>query len=224
MEVIPAIIPKSYKDLEEKLRVVKDIVPLVQIDITDGEFVPGTSWPCINASAQDEFQSIVSGESGLPFWENLDFEADLMIESPESSIEDWVAAGFSRIIIHIESTHDFEGIVEKVAGRAEVGLALDIDTPNENVEKYLGMVDFVQCMGIAEIGSQGQPFDERVIPKIRHFKQMQPDGIISVDGGVNFESALLLRDADVDRVVSGSTVYEATDMGQAIERLGQTEL
>ena len=36
IEIIPAILPKNYEDLKDKIALVRGVVPLVQIDICDG--------------------------------------------------------------------------------------------------------------------------------------------------------------------------------------------
>lgn len=43
--------------------------------------------------------------------------------------------------------------------------------------------------------------------------------IISVDGGVNLESAPVLIQAGANRLVSGSAIFESNDIKRAIERL-----
>ena len=45
MEIIPAILPKDFAEIEEKIEMVIGIAPLVQIDICDGKFVTSTTWP-----------------------------------------------------------------------------------------------------------------------------------------------------------------------------------
>jgi len=47
IEIIPAIIPKSFEHLKSQLALVKGIVHLVQIDITDGIFAPTKTWPFV---------------------------------------------------------------------------------------------------------------------------------------------------------------------------------
>ena len=64
-------------------------------------------------------------------------------------------------------------------------------------------------MGIARIGYQGEQFDERVIDRIKEFKKAYPYSIVSVDGGVNKESAPLLKEAGVDRLVIGSAIFNS---------------
>lgn len=115
MKIIPAIIPKTFEDLEEKLSAVVGLVPLVQVDVLDGSLVPGIrAWPYlgrtrinadvtqINADTDDNFEKIIREEVGFPFWEKIDFEAHLMVRDPEGIILDWIAAGASRVIVQLE--------------------------------------------------------------------------------------------------------------------------
>ncbi|WKZ26501.1 MAG: hypothetical protein QY304_00135 [Candidatus Paceibacterota bacterium] len=227
IKVIPAIIPKSFHDLEEKMSQVVGLVPLVQIDVMDGKLTPEASWPYLNSENTD-FVAIKKEEKEFPFWEELDFEVDLMVRQPENVWFDWIIAGAKRIIFHVESTEDLGSLVknfkEKLpasdsALHIELGLALDIDTPNEKVYPFVPELDFVQFMGIAKIGFQGQPFDERVLEKIKSFKQKFPEAIVSVDGGVSLETAPRLIEAGATRLASGSAIFESGNISGTIENL-----
>jgi len=223
LEIIPAIIPKDLEDLKIHLAQVQGLVPVVQVDILDGEFVPNVSWPLYKED-KEEFAKIISQEEGLPFWDSFYFEADLMIHKPEEHIEDFIFAGFSRLIVHIESTAKMGEIIDKCRELdTEIGIAIDIETPNEVLDEYIDRIDFVQFMGIAEIGSQGQPFDTRVVEKIATLKSEHPDIIISVDGGVSLESAQFLIGAGAERLVSGSTLFESEDIAKTLAQFQTIE-
>ena len=71
-------------------------------------------------------------------------------------------------------------------------------------------------MGIARIGFQGEPFDERVIEKIKEIKKHYPEMIVSVDGGVSLENAQALIEAGATRLVSGSAIFEDSDISSII--------
>lgn len=229
VEIIPAIIPKSFQHLNEKMSLVSEIVPIVQIDVTDGVFVPERSWPYIKTPDPD-FASILKEENGFPFWETIDFEVDMMISNPESQWESWLTAGAKRIIIHAESVKTesaknlknlFETIKKKLPSEdsllyTEIGVALNIDTPNEEIYPLLSSVDFVQFMGIAKIGFQGQPFDDRVLAKISDLRGKYPNATISVDGGVNKENAVSLVKAGANRLVVGSAIFETEDIPETL--------
>lgn len=229
VEVIPAVypIPKTLKGFRESVSQVADLVPLIQLDVMDGKFVSGMSWPY--GDGEKEFGVMVEKRAHLPEGENLDYEVDLMVKNPEEVIEDWMHLAVRRIIVHIEATEKMENIINDVAAHvtlatsesAEVvalGIALNIGTPTERIEPYLDQIEFVQCMGIASIGKQGEPFDERVLKTISTLRNAHPELIISVDGGVNFNSAPLLVEAGVNRLVSGSAIWQSENIEEAVRR------
>ncbi|MCR4283813.1 MAG: hypothetical protein NUV64_00640 [Parcubacteria group bacterium] len=200
VEVIPAILEKNWQEIKNKINLVKDFSPWVQIDITDGVFTLDTTW---NNPLDLKNYLAVQPPSG-----RVDVEVDLMVKDPELVIKDWVSAGVRRVIIHIESTDNVNKSIDLAKNSGvEVGLALNIDTPNEALDKYMTEIDFVQFMGIAKIGIQGQPFDERVLHKIEGLRSAYPNAIISVDGGVNIKTVPLLVKAGANRLTAGSAVY-----------------
>ncbi len=213
IEIIPAVMPRSLNDLGEHVSRVSGSAPWVQIDVMDGVFVRGKTWPYISFDAKAfEFEF-----EGLPNWEEIDYEFDLMIKNPEKEIDRFVMIGASRVILHVESTELISEAIALAKGKdLEVGLALNIDTLNEVLEKFITDIDFVQFMGIATIGLQGEPFDVRVIEKISSFRKKFPDVIISVDGGVSLSNAKALVDAGANRLVSGSAIFKNDDTHGAI--------
>ncbi|MHB1118336.1 MAG: ribulose-phosphate 3-epimerase [Minisyncoccota bacterium] len=216
IEIIPALMPRSHQDLVETMGVFVGVVPLVQLDIMDGKFVPERTWPY---PRDTYFDSVVAEEQGMPYWEDIDFEADLMIENPEAWVPKWVAAGARRIIVHVESMRDFDTIRSAVPSLIELGLAVNTTTPVSAIEPYLDRIEFVQCMGIARIGFQGEPFDEGVLEQLRLIRALRPEMTISVDGAVNFETAKRLVEAGATRLVSGSAILESGDVKEAVGQL-----
>ena len=217
IEIIPAIMPKDYEHLDEMTSLFVGVVPMVQLDIMDGKFVPARTWPYPKDA---HFDAIVAEEEGMPRWEDINFEVDLMVSDTESVVSKWVSAGASRIIVHVESMVDFEKIRASVpTGLIELGLAINTTTPVEAIEPYLDRIDFIQCMGIAKIGFQGQPFDEHVLENVRKIRKAHPELPISIDGSVNFDTARSLVDAGATRLVSGSAILEADDFVSAIAEM-----
>jgi ribulose-phosphate 3-epimerase len=216
VEIIPAILPKDFNELEEKIGLVQGFVKTVQIDVCDGQFVPNATWPY--RKHDETFDKIIHEERGLPAWEKLDFEIDLMIniKKPED-IQNWVLAGASRIIIHVESKGDIaEAII--LASPLEVGLALDIETPIDVIEQYKDWIKFIQCMGIDHIGFQGQAFDAKVIEKVKSIKARYPELLVSIDGGVSLDTAPLLIAAGADRLVVGSAIFDSENAIDAVQK------
>jgi len=207
-EVIPAIMPKNFNDLNEKYSRVKDFVTLVQIDVMDRKFVPSVSWP---------YKAPVSTKASPLL--DFDFEVDLMVSNPEAVIESWIEAGAKRIIVHIESVNRIEDVFLKIPSDIEIGVALNTTTSNEKIYPLIEKIDFVQFMGIEKIGFQGQDFDERVLGKIADLREKFSRVIISVDGGVNLETAAKLIKAGANRLVSGSTIFESNDIKETINTM-----
>ncbi len=223
IEIIPSLPAASFKELETKIEKVRGLVKTFQIDICDGVFVDAVSWP-LHAEDSARYQRIVRGEERLPFSEDFTFEADLMIHHPEQMLLDLIRAGFSRALIHIEAEHDFLLCREAAKDTMELGIALSIGTDISLIEKYLPFITVVQFMGIAKIGSQRQPFDQRVLAMIRETKERYPNVIIEVDGAVNLQTAPELIAAGATRLAPGSYVLSSENPKTAIETLQSLSL
>jgi len=215
IEIIPAILPKDFAEIDDKVSLVQGSVKTVQIDICDGQFVTNATWPY--KKHDDTFDKLLKEEVGLPFWENVNYEFDLMINRAEEVVEQWVIAGASRIVLHIEMKGDLAGAISKIKDSVEIGLAINIETPIDIIEQYKDDIKFIQLMGIDNIGFQGQKFDEKVIVKIKELKVKYPDLIVSVDGGVSLESAPLLIEAGANRLIVGSAIFNSDNVFEAVQ-------
>ena len=215
IEIIPAILPRDFAEIEDKVSLVQGFVKFIQIDVCDGQFVPNATWPY--KKHDDTFQKLLTEEEGLPYWENVNYEIDLMVNKAEEVADEWVSAGATRIIIHVEMKGDLAGAIAKLEDRAEIGLAINIETPIDIIEKYKDQIQFVQCMGIDNIGFQGQKFDEEVINKVKEIRAKYSDLPISVDGGVSLESAPRLIEAGANRLVVGSAIFDSENVFEAVQ-------
>ncbi|MEI7777677.1 MAG: hypothetical protein WCI52_03650 [bacterium] len=218
IQIIPAILGRSLEDVHEQLSRVSRLVPLVQIDVCDGKLTPEATWP-YNKHGEVDFENFLTEDDGLPFWESVNFEIDLMTKKPEDEIEKWVRAGASRIIVHFEST-DPDKLGEIIAtlrqSDVEVGISLDVLTPLDVLEPLEEYIDSVQLMGIDRDGFQGQPFDEVVLDRVRQVREKFPFMHIAVDGGVSLETATDILDAGADRLVVGSALFESYDIEETL--------
>lgn len=232
MEIIPAVMPDNYADLCAKVERVHGLVPLVQIDIMDGSFVSSRSWPYTEGGTKknDHFFKLVDGDESFPHWETLDYEFDLMIARPEDHLDEWISLGAARLIFHHEAVVDTQKLFANDLFRdgartigddvvIELGVAIDVDTPLDALDPYLEKVDFVQLMGIKKIGYQGEPFAEETLDRVNKLRTRYPLLTISVDGGVNEETAPLLTAAGADRLVVGSALFNADDISVALQSL-----
>jgi ribulose-phosphate 3-epimerase len=193
----------------------------VQVDFVDGVFAFPPSWP-YNTPGADLHDRVGQGII-LPRLERVKYEADLMCKDPEKIATDLINIGFVRLTLHAESTDDISGLIARmrhrvgaeanfIAALVSIGLSINIETDVDVLLKHAEEVEYVQLMGVKEIGKQGQPFDTRVLDKVRAFRRAHPQAYIQVDGGVSLENAHDLVEAGVSRVIAGSAVLHATDL------------
>ena len=225
MEVIPAILAKDYEEMKNKIALVRGVVPLVQIDICDGVFVPSKTWPFATGGANDIYlQQILNEQIGMPFWEEIDFELDLLVADAVENFDIYTKLGPKKIIFHLEAMKDkmdfknfLEGLDTYVRDSIQIGISTNPNTKVEEIFPFVNIVDFVQLMGIDTIGFQNQEFDPKVLENIKTLKKKYPDLKVSVDGGVNKNTAPMLADAGADAIVSGSAIFNSGDIIGTIE-------
>lgn len=202
MSVVPAIIPRSLDHLRASLDVIGSVTKEIQVDIVDGVFSSPVSWPYGKGTSSGEENDIAK------ITDLYDIEIDNMVQDPEGSLEEWDKTGVKRMVVHVESTKRLQSIVERTKEyNFRLILSLGNDTPLEEVTKYSEHITAVQCMGIAKIGVQGNPFDERVLERIKTLRDLLPDIEISVDGSVNKKTLPLLKKAGADRFIVGSAIF-----------------
>lgn len=220
--VVPAVLPSSRADLAEKLeRFAKaSAVSRIQIDVVDGRFAIPGSWPY---TAPEELRIMVKDGEMLPHLDRIAYEIDLMCFDAARATADWLSLGASRLTFHVESILDVSAFLETIRRTygdvsATFGLAVNITSDLALIKPYVEQVEYIQFMGIASIGKQGQIFDPRVLEKIREFRAQYEDVPIQVDGGVTLEVAKKLIGLDVSNLVIGSALLRVPDLTAEIEK------
>lgn len=187
----------------------RETAPVVQVDVVDGIFTPNKTWPYVGG---EMFNAIAAQEEGMPFWEDFDFQFDLMISHTEKEAGDYITAGASSLVVHgagDEARAALESLQKDREGEwgIKVGLALLPGDDAGTFAQYRGLCDFVQVMGIAKVGVQGSSFDERAFGLITSLRENNPQLTIQVDGGVKLENAQALARAGANRLVVGSAIF-----------------
>ena len=204
-QIIPAIVPRDFKELADKLGRLEGLVEWAQIDIADGLFAPNITWE----NAPDLLQ--LDGKIKL--------EVHLMIEQPELYLAEWQKV-VDRIIVHPEATAQLPQILKQLEhSPVKLGLALLLETPLETLAPYFESVKLIQLMSIAKIGHQGEPFAPAALERVRRLRELAPSVTISVDGGVSLENAQALVAAGADHLVIGSAIWQSGDVVKTINEL-----
>lgn len=219
--VVPAVLPASRKELEEKLEIFgrMPLVKRIQIDVVDGRLAAPASWPY---TALEELTAMVARGEMLPSLDHVEYEMDLMCFDALGGAEPWLALGATRLTFHTESSADLPKLLaaarDRLGSFITFGLALNIDSSLALVRPCASELGYVQFMGIRTIGRQGQPFDERVLEKIETFRRMYPNLPVQVDGGVSLGNAKKLLALGVVNLVVGSGILRANDPLAEVEK------
>lgn len=203
IEIIPAVLPKSLGELEEGLQKLRGLTTFVQVDLV------GSNW--------------LAGQESLPFWDEFDFEADIMLTNPMQEVQACVDAGASRIVVHASAPTARDAVELLQPYRTgdypvAIGVALSSTDEPTALMPFDAKYDYVQVMGIAHIGKQGEPFDERVLTTVAALRAAHPELTIQVDGAAATHPRELVE-AGASRLIVGSAIINADNPKEVLKSL-----
>src|SRR4030042_1150051 len=159
--IIPSILEKNLKAIQDKVAVLDKNCTLFQIDVSDGKLVHG----------EPTFTDIAKLDN-IPT--DANFELDLMVERPDLFVEKRVTNVF-KICANIKATKYITSFIQKAKELDYItGISVNLDTPLSLIDPLVPIVDFIQFMGV-EAGAQGRNFNKKVIAKIKEFKEKYPE-------------------------------------------------
>lgn len=205
--IAPSILSADFARLGEEVRNVEEGgCDVIHVDVMDGHFVPNLT---IGPPVVKSLRKVT----------RLPLDVHLMIDEPLQYVEDFRKAGADWITIHVEACKDVAGTLDKIASLgAKPGITLRPGTPFSAIEPYLKKAQLVLVMTV-EPGFGGQSFMPDQLEKARQLKKSGFNGIISVDGGVNAQTAAQCIDAGAGLLVAGTAVFGQQDRGAAIKGL-----
>jgi ribulose-phosphate 3-epimerase len=210
MKVIPVINCPDVACVGKKIAIAKTFLhegDFLHLDVTDGSFAPNQTWA----------NPLEWGKLKSPFA----LEVHLMVEHPEEYVDDWLAAGAQRLIVHAESlTPQSMHEILSAAARYHVEVMLS-SKPESISEEFIPYFRYFAAFQVLAVqpGPEGQEFLPFVCEKIRFLREESPDAIIEIDGGMNPATARLVKDVGADTIVSSSYIFNAADPKKAYEEL-----
>lgn len=205
--ISPSILTADFARLEQECKSLEKCgADWIHCDVMDGNFVPNLTF-------------------GMPIIKSirkcvvLPLDVHLMIDRPEKYIAQFAEAGANLITIHAEATDKVAECLNLIRSCGKkAGISVKPNTPVEVLEQYRGLFDMILIMSV-EPGFGGQSFIEESVNKIRCARELFPDVLIEVDGGINKHTAKTVIDAGVDVIVAGSAILNVADRRGAITDL-----
>ena len=200
IKISPSILSADFSKLGNEIQdLEKAEADFIHIDVMDGHFVP-------NITIGPEVISKLRKYTSLPF------DVHLMISSVDNFIKSFANAGADIITIHPEATKDLVGSIEKIKSyNKKVGVSLSPQTSVDKILSVLELVDLALVMSVNP-GFSGQKFIKGVLEKVKILRKeidsKKLETVIEIDGGINFENAKLAKNAGVDILVSGTTIFK----------------
>ncbi|MFE1244554.1 ribulose-phosphate 3-epimerase [Fictibacillus sp. NPDC058756] len=211
VKIAPSILSADFSKLGEEIKAVEMAgADYIHVDVMDGHFVPNiTMGPLVLKAIR-------------PLTE-LPLDVHLMIENPDSYIEEFAEAGADIITVHVEAATHLHRTIQLIKAKGvKAGVVLNPATPVDAIKHIIHDIDMVLLMTVNP-GFGGQSFIQNVVPKIREVSELvQTHGLnveIEVDGGVNAETAPLCIEAGANVLVAGSAIYGKKDLKDAINSI-----
>lgn len=187
----------------------------IHIDVMDGVFVPNVSFGI------DVPRDLVDPKVGHPFLK----DTHLMVNNPKDVVSSFAKVS-DIVTFHIEASENKEEILRcrdliREKG-SNAGLAINPNTPLENIFEYLEEFDLILLMTVMP-GKGGQPFDPNGYDRIRLLKKelvkLTNPPILEIDGGVNDKTYQEAISSGAELLVAGSYLYGHPDFKERLEKI-----
>ena len=185
------------------------------IDVMDGKFVEKDT-----SKEMKEFSLILSHIT------NIGLDVHLMVDNIEEFIDDYIDLEPEYISFHKEASNNSERTLELIQTIKEngikAGIAINPATSIDEIKEYLPYIHLVIIMTVVA-GKGGQKFMPETLDKIKELRKYVDennlDVKIEVDGGINFETADLVKEAGTDMIVCGSFLINSDNRKDTIKKL-----
>ena len=211
--ISPSILGGSFSNMEKIIKSLdQSEAEYIHFDVMDGDFVPNLTFgPQFISNLRDHTKKV--------------FDVHLMINRVGKFLDDYINAGSDIITFHLEVEENQNELISKIKSKnIKVGIAIKPNTPWEEIKSLLHSIDQVIIMTV-EPGFGGQSFMSSQINKIKsisnYIKENNLSVDIEIDGGVNYETGKICRDAGANILVAGSFLFKQENLLTATNELNK---
>jgi ribulose-phosphate 3-epimerase len=170
----------------------------IHVDVMDGHFVPNLDMGPRTVEACKRVTDLL-------------VDVHLMIENPDTYIQQFAHAGADSITVHTETcTHLHRTVSALHEAGVRAAVALNPATPVSAIEEIVGLCDMILVMTVNP-GFGGQSFIMSTLEKVKRIREMARvqdlDLKIEVDGGIDSHTAPQAVSAGADVLVAGNSIF-----------------
>lgn len=209
LRISPSLLSADFSRLADEIAEVEAAgADLLHLDLMDGHFVPNLTFGPLVVAALGRVATVP-------------LDAHLMVTDPDPMIPELAAAGVQRTAVHVETCRHLHRTLASIRKSGmEAGVAVNPATSLALLDEVFSDIDFVMVMSVNP-GFGGQTFIESSLAKIRRLRQLLGDRKvdISVDGGVDSQTAGPLVAAGATTLIAGSAIFGFSDRARALAAL-----
>lgn len=203
IRIAPSILSADFARLGAAVKMAEEAgADVIHVDVMDGHFVPNlTIGPPVVAALRKVT--------------HLPLDVHLMVETPGRFVEAFARAGANVLTVHPEATVHLHRVLQQIRDLGvQAGVSFNPATSESTLRYVVGMVDLVLVMTVNP-GFGGQDFLPEMLPKIAAVRGILDaagsTAWLSVDGGINVETAPLVVAHGADHLVAGSAIFAAPE-------------
>ena len=215
IKIAPSLLSANFLNLEKEIKLVEKAgADMLHLDIMDGHFVPNLTF---GPGLIKQIRKIT----------NLPLDVHLMITNPANFIDRFIESGVNYISFHIETDSEYKELLSRIRkANIKAGIAINPDTSLIELQNILDDIDYVLIMTVHP-GFGGQKYINDCTQKIHKILEIINQNLsptksrieIEVDGGINFKTAKIAKEAGANILVAGKFIFNSNNYKEVIQGL-----
>jgi len=181
MEIVPSILGYTVEEMKHQIEVLQDYVPVLHLDLMDGNFVP---------EATPHEIDFIRGYKPM-------FDLHIMSNYPDAYIDQLPLEKLRYVYMPVEiEERILSNAIGLLSGRdIMIGVSINPDTSPTQINEYINRIKSILVMCV-QPGESGRPFQSEAIDRLDRVKDLFQFTHIAVDGGINEQTLPVVTSAD----------------------------